>query len=177
MENNSELFDINTNKGNNIGLMSREIPLLLVFLRHFGCAFCRKSMLDLSKKRNSYEKKGVKLIFFHLSDDKTAIKYFKKFKLEGVEFVSDPNCIHYAAFGLTKGTFNQLLGFRVLMKGIPLAFDRQIRWGNFIGDGFQMPGVFLVQDESIKSSFIHKYTSDEPDYDKLIACCVVNTES
>jgi thiol-disulfide isomerase/thioredoxin len=166
-----ELLDIVTNKGNNILALSMQQPLLLVFLRHFGCAFCRKAMSDLSKIRTHYEKKGVRLIFFHLSDDQTAEKYFKKYKLDGVEYVADPQCLHYSNFGLAKGTFNQLLGLKVLMKGIPHAFNPNTGWNTFIGDGFQMPGVFAVQEGEIKASFVHQLASDEPDYDLLIAGC------
>jgi peroxiredoxin len=165
--------EILTNKGNNLAGLSDQSPLLLVFLRHFGCAFCRKAMYDLSRQREKYEKLGVKLIFFHLSDEETAKKYFKKYKLENIEFVTDPYCVHYSAFGLTKGTFNQLLGLKVLMKGIPHMLNRNTGWSTFIGDGFQMPGVFLVQNSEIKASFIHELASDEPDYEKIISCCVL----
>lgn len=172
-----DLLNITTNKGNNIKELSKKTPLLLVFLRHFGCAFCRKAMLDLGKSKKAYEKKGIKLILFHLADDAAAAKYFKKYKLDDVEYVSDPQCIHYANFGLVKGSLNQLLGFKVLMKGIPYLFDKEIGWSTFIGDGFQMPGVFAVKDGEIKSSFIHKYASDEPDYEELISCCLINHNS
>ncbi len=46
--------------------------------------------------------------------------------------------------------------------------------GNFIGklqgDGFQMPGVFLIKDGEVIKSFIHKTAADRPDYLVLAAC-------
>lgn len=173
MESEIDFQEIITNKGHNLKDLSDQSPLLLVFLRHFGCAFCRKAMFELSKKKQHYESLGVKLILFHLSDEETAQKYFKRFKLENVESVSDPYCTHYSAFGLAKGTFNQLLGLKVLMKGLPHMLNPNTGWSTFIGDGFQMPGVFLVQNSQIKASFIHELASDEPDYEKIISCCVV----
>jgi hypothetical protein len=43
-----------------------------------------------------------------------------------------------------------------------------------MGDGFQMPGVFVITDGAIRESFIHKIVSDQPDYEDLLQCCVDN---
>ena len=43
-----------------------ERPLFLVFLRHFGCTFCREAVADLAGKRQSIEAKGAPLAFVHL---------------------------------------------------------------------------------------------------------------
>jgi hypothetical protein len=39
--------------------------------------------------------------------------------------------------------------------------------GKLRGDGFQMPGVFIFNNGELKQSFIHKFSSDKPDYLKL----------
>ena len=36
----------------NLKMLSDEKPVLLVFLRHFGCVFCKEAMADLSKLKN-----------------------------------------------------------------------------------------------------------------------------
>ena len=45
--------------------------------------------------------------------------------------------------------------------------------GAQLGDGFQMPGVFVLRDGQIRESFIHKLSSDRPNYEKLAKCCAV----
>jgi peroxiredoxin len=173
-QNSNAIFKMVTNKGENVGEISMRSPVLLVFLRHFGCAFCRAAMLELSKKRKKYEKLGIRLIFVHLSPSEEGDKYFERFQLSNCEHVSDENCEYYASFGLVKGNFNQLFGLSSLLKGFSYTFKKGHGWGMFIGDGFQMPGVFLIQEGEIRESFIHKTVSDQPDYDKIVSCCIVN---
>jgi hypothetical protein len=35
------------------------------------------------------------------------------------------------------------------------------------GDGFQMPGVFLIQGDEILNSFVHESAADRPNYIEL----------
>ncbi|MCC7246762.1 MAG: hypothetical protein IT269_13845 [Saprospiraceae bacterium] len=36
-----------------------------------------------------------------------------------------------------------------------------------MGDGFQMPGVFLLHKGEIIKSFVHQYPYDRPDYEAI----------
>lgn len=162
-----------TQKGVSINEISKSKTVLLVFLRHFGCVFCREAMKELSKKRAGFEKRGVELIFVHMSDDETAQKYFNTYNLAGVNSISNPTCSLYDQFGLTKGKPNQLFGLKNWVRGFEVvAKDPSILSLRQIGDGFQMPGIFMILDGEIKESFIHKSASDRPDYDTLVQCCV-----
>ena len=161
-----------TNNGRSVKDMSYSNPILLVFLRHFGCAFCRASLIELAQKRNNYESLGIKMVFVHMTDNSTADEYFDKYNLKGAEHVSDPNCEYYAGFGIVKGTINQLFGLSSLVKGFGYTFKQGYGWGRIVGDGFQMPGLFLVHMGEVKERFVYKTVSDQPDYDKIVACCV-----
>jgi hypothetical protein len=55
-------------------------------------------------------------------------------------------------------------GIEVTMKGTSLGLKQ-------IGDGFQMPGIFMIHNGRIADSYIHKTASDRPDYDNIIKCC------
>lgn len=163
-----------TNEGSNLLAESREKPVMLVFLRHFGCTFCREAMSDISKRRTSIEEMGTKIIFVHMSDEETAAKFFRKYKLSDVTRISDPDCRYYAEFGLTKGNFTQLFGLRSWMRGFQSAIVKQHGMAPPIGDGFQMPGVFVIQDGEVQDAFVHKLSSDRPDYEKLVRnCCTI----
>src|SRR3984957_532996 len=52
-------------------------PLFLVFLRHFGCTFCREAVDEISKKRQALEARGSKLAFVHLGTEEKAQWFFK----------------------------------------------------------------------------------------------------
>ena len=164
-----------TQKGQNLLELSKKKPIMLIFLRHFGCQFCRQAMDELSQKRKELAEAGTELIFVHMAENDVAETYFKKFKLSGVTHVSDPNCRYYAAFGLVKGSFTQLFGLQTWIRG----FSNKAQYGNemgkHLGDSFQMPGAFMLHKGEVKDQHIHKMASDIPDYDKLIQCCVVKT--
>jgi peroxiredoxin len=147
--------------------------VLLIFLRHFGCVFCRASLVDLSKKKEIFEKENVKPIFVHMTDPETADQYFTQYGLKGCIHVSDPECKFYLAFGLVKGRFSQLFGLKNAVEGFKIAAKGIYPTLTQIGDGTQMPGMFLLNDGVVHESFIHSFAADKPDYDKLIACCSI----
>lgn len=148
--------------------MSLEKPVLLVFLRHFGCIFCKEALNELKEIQNLLKEKEVTVVLVHMSDIQTGNAYLEEYGLSSYYQISDPDCKLYAEFGLVKGNMGQLFGLKVWTRG----FD-QIKKGNSysmksIGDAFQMPGVFFVAEGSIKSLFVYNSISDKPDYLSLI---------
>ncbi|MFK7933631.1 MAG: SelL-related redox protein [Saprospiraceae bacterium] len=163
-----------TNQGESIYKVSQRQPVLLIFLRHFGCTFCREALADISRQRESIEKAGTKIVFVHMTEDETAERYFHRYELYHPIHVSDPICNFYQSFGLVKGNFTQLFGLKSWLRG----FNAGIVDGHGIGsvalgDGFQMPGVFLIDKGEIRNSFVHKEASDRPNYNEMIKCCQV----
>lgn len=163
-----------TNEGASLGELSEESTVFLVFLRHFGCIFCRESLVDISRQRKIIESKGIKLVFVHMDNEDTAERYFSRYQLDGVAHISDPECHYYQLFGLVKGNFTQLFGLQSWIRGFQAGVMDGHGAGSIIGDGFQMPGIFAIQNCEIMDSFIHKLVSDRPDYDELVRrCCEV----
>ena len=162
-----------SNTGESVHDLSFRHPVLLVFLRHFGCVFCREALVDISQRRVSIEEKGSRIVFVHMAENEVAEKYFQKHGLENIPHVSDPSCSYYAAFGLAKGNFNQLFGLQVWMRGFSAGLLDGYALGQHLGDGFQMPGVFVLLDGQVRERFIHKLSSDRPDYEVLAGCCVI----
>lgn len=144
--------------------------LLLVFLRHFGCTFCREALEELSQLKEELHGKDKNLVLVHMSTEDRAIKYFQRYNLTNVISISDPECQYYRDFGLMKGTFNQLFGFRSWFRGIEAGLIKGYGFGKQLGDGFQMPGVFVVKEGKIISEFRHKFASDKPNYKEMVDC-------
>ncbi|MDV7393380.1 hypothetical protein RZS08_18550, partial [Arthrospira platensis SPKY1] len=63
------LQEMITNTGNSVLDLSKQKPVLLVFLRHFGCTFCREALEDISQKRASIEANGTQIVFVHMSNE------------------------------------------------------------------------------------------------------------
>lgn len=172
-----ELLDkMMTNRDQSLYRASFEQPVMLVFLRHFACLFCREAMTELATRRSEIETAGTKLIFVHMATNEIAEKYFEDFNLKGVEHISDPSSNFYRAFGLGKGTFNQLFGLSTWIRGYDVVVNKKIpikSANSNLGDSFQMPGVFILQGGAVKEAYIHKLASDRPNYTKLMECCVI----
>ena len=173
----NNLKQIRTYSGSSLYDLSYDSPILLVFLRHFGCTFCREAMADLRERKAEIRAMGASIVLVHLSDDETAKDYFEKYGLSDVEFITDPEAKHYAEFGLLKGSFNQLFGLKTWMRTIESTVVKRHGGSKPIGDGFQMPGVFMLHEGRIKERFVHKYISDRPDYADLVGCCVVRPQA
>lgn len=162
-----------TQTGQSLYDASYDQTVLLVFLRHFGCIFCKEALIDISKKRKSMESKCIKVVLVHMATTEVAEDYFKTFNLGGVLHVSDPECRYYQEFGLLKATSSQLMGLKNWVRGFEVSVGKGIEVSiRNIGDAFQMPGVFVIKDGKIEESFIHKSPADRPDYERLIQCCL-----
>jgi hypothetical protein len=80
--------------------------------------------------------------------------------------VEDPEKTLYDAFELRRGSFMQLFGPRVFLRGIAATLRGHLV-GRPEGDPFQMPGAFLVEDGRIVRSYRHEHAGSRPDYCEL----------
>ena len=160
-----------TNTGESLASLSYKKPILLVFLRHFGCTFCREALADIAKRRASIEEMGTQIVFVHMANNEVAERYFNRYDLDGAIHIGDQECVYYREFGLLKGSFTQLFGLQSWIRGFQAGVLDGQGIGPQLGDGFQMPGVFMIIDGEVKEQFIHKLASDRPDYLQLVQCC------
>lgn len=156
--------------GETIAAMSRRSPVLVVFLRHLGCTFCREALTDLAERRARLRAEGIEIVLVHMSPPSDAAPALAERGFGDVAQISDPSCRVYRAFGLGRGTLGQLFGLRVWWRGFRAAILRSHGVGRLMGDGFQMPGAFVVVDGRIRESFVHQTAADRPDYLALAGC-------
>jgi len=162
------------NNGSNLYDQTFEQNILLVFLRHFGCVFCKEALRDLASIKTSIEKKGVKIIFVHMATNEIADKYFKEFGFVNALQISDPDKEYYRIFGLRKGSFTQLYGLQTWVRGFASENkNNKLEVSKSLGDATQMPGIFYLAQGKILDSYIHKLAADKPDYYKMVECCLI----
>jgi peroxiredoxin len=168
------LEEMMTNQGENLWSLTQKSPVMLVFLRHFGCVFCKEALNDISVRRKIIERNGIKIVFVHMGDDQTADAYFSKFHLGGVTHISDEGQRYYRAFGLQRGSFGQLYGLQTWIRGYRIKQEHgfELEMAKNLGDSTQMPGVFVLQNGRIIERFVHRIASERPDYEQLVQCCV-----
>ena len=162
---------IRTESGATLLALAQQSPVLLVFLRHFGCSFCRKAISDVAELRAKLAGRGVRPVFVHLGPPELARVYFEYYGVGDVERVNDPQAAVYQLpeFALPRvNPLWHLVNPAVWMGWLKGAlFQHGI--GKIEGDGHQMPGIFFLRGAKIVRSFRYRTIADEPDYLKLIA--------
>lgn len=149
---------------------SEQRPHLLVFTRHFGCTFCREALADLFEHRGELETEGTGMIIVHMGSEEEGERVLGRYGLGGVPHVSDPTAWLYRSFGLDRGSFVQLFGWRSWVRGFIAGVIRGHGVGGLSGDGFRMPGVFLLDGGKVVREHRHAHASDAPDYVELARC-------
>ncbi|MFG0246636.1 MAG: SelL-related redox protein [Phycisphaerales bacterium JB052] len=152
--------------------LSDQSPVMLVFLRHLGCTFCMETLQDLQSQRDQIESDGIQPVLVHMSDEAAAKNRFAKYALDDLPRIADPDQDLYRAFELKRGSLWQLIGPRVWFQGIRAMF-RGNGVGKLQGDGFQMPGVFILHKGKIIKSFKHAAAGDRPEYACMSGECKV----
>jgi hypothetical protein len=143
---------------------SRGCTLALVFLRHFGCTFTRQLLRHLEQLQADVESRGGRLVLVHMLERGQDAGFLDPDAR--VARIADPACRLYRAFGLGKGTFWELLGPVVWVKGF-LAFFSGCGAGHLAGDGLQMPGAFLFRNGRIISAQPARNAAQLPDIRRL----------
>jgi len=164
------LREFHTEAGRSLLDLVDESPVLLVFLRHFSCAFCAQTLDRVSKVLPQLKAKGVRPVFVHLGSPERAKPYFDYYNLSDVERISNPQATLYQvpAFGLSRT--NPYL--HSLRPAVLMAWFKGALFKYGIGlikeDAEQMPGVFFLKERKIVRAFRHRTIADEPDYLKLV---------
>ena len=147
-----------------------ESPVLLVFLRHFSCAFCAQTLDRVSQVRAQIEAKGARPVFVHLGSPERAKPYFDYYHLSDIERISNPDASLYQLPLFALGRKNYIL--HSLNPAVLLAWLKGSFFKYGIGlpkeDGDQMPGVFFLKNRKIARAFRHRTIADEPDYLKIV---------
>jgi peroxiredoxin len=166
------LMQIFTNQhGQPLQSISDEQPVMLIFLRHFGCTFCREALDDLARKHHKLSR-TKRIVLVHMADDAYAHRFLRKYGLEHLDRISDPDCHLYKAFGLQRARLNQIFGFGQWWRVIKAGLFRGHFAGKLVGDSFRLPGIFVLYRNTIVRSFYHRNASERPDYEQLASCPV-----
>ncbi|MCA9128217.1 MAG: redoxin domain-containing protein [Planctomycetales bacterium] len=160
--------DLCTNTGVRLDVLSNSAPQLVVFLRHAGCTFCRQALADIAASRQQILATGCGIVFVHLGEeDEQSTEVFRRYGLDDLPRISDPQCRLYRQFGLDLGGFSQLFGLRVWLHGLIFGVVNGHGIGAVRGNSFQMPGVYLYHCGVVLGGFRHQLASDRPDYVQL----------
>jgi hypothetical protein len=152
--------------GRKLADASMEAPLVLVFLRHFGCTFTRQILRGLQDLEHQAKQHNASLVLVHMLQSGEEIDYLGQ--NSDIIRIADPRCELYRTFGLGKGGFIELFGPQVWWRGAVSIF-KGCGVGHLAGDGLQMPGVFVFHQGKIVASQPAQSAADLPNLEALFA--------
>lgn len=135
---------------------------LLVFLRHFGCVFCRETVADLRQTSEADPSFPKVLLVFQGSP--TEGRAFLRRFWPGARAIADRGKRLYAAVGIGRGGLRQMFGPGV-WKAVRRARAKGLTQGPPSGDIWMMPGVFLVREGAIVWAHEYAHAGDQPDFE------------
>ena len=122
---------------------------IFVFLRHFGCIFCRKHAQEVWSQREKYESGGAK-IYFIGNGAPYMIKMFKDdLGIQDAPVFTDPTLVSFRASGFKRG-FLAAVGPRVVVNAVKALSEGHVQGGMYNkdqGDLWQLGGILVVKPE------------------------------
>src|SRR5271167_3537889 len=153
---------IHTESGANLLELAEASPVLLVFLRHFGCSFCRQAISDVAELKDELDKRGVRPVFVHLGTAERAKPFFDYYGIGDVERVSDPEATVYQHPVFSISRIHPLLN--LFQPQVWMGWLKGSIFKHGIGpikeDGHQMQGLFFLKGPKIVRRFRYKTIAD-----------------
>ena len=152
------------------GDLWKERPAVAVWLRHFGCVYCREQAGEFSRAETDLGSAGVRLAFIGNGTPRAA-RWFRDRFAPGTTVLTDPELVTYKLIGARSGILNTL-GPRTWGAGLR-AFRKGARQGAVRGHAFQQGGVLVVTPQGeVVFQHISRAAGDHPDvHDVVEAAC------
>ncbi len=142
-----------------------DTPALLVFLRHFGCPFCKETIARL--REASQRVAGYPGVLFFYQGSPTEGRAFMRRYWPEARAVADPDAVFYEGLGIGRGGVLQMFH-----PGVAPALVRAGLAGHLGGEGSggdtrRMPGLFVTRGGAILWSHRAKHQADHPDFERI----------
>jgi peroxiredoxin len=141
-------------------------PVVLAFVRHLGCIFCRQQVARLSKRLPEIEGRGGALVVVAPSKTEHIAGFRESTGYKGALFV-DPTLRAFKTAGLVRGrasTYHPL----AMLRGIA-AVAQGFRQVGRHGDIVQQGGTFVLgAGDRVRYEWRDRYAGHHPDLDAVV---------
>ncbi|MGH7400203.1 MAG: SelL-related redox protein, partial [Candidatus Rokuibacteriota bacterium] len=143
-----------------------ERPVVLAFVRHLGCIFCRQQVAGLSKRVPEIERRGGILVVVAPAKPEHIAGFRESTGYQGALFV-DPALRAFKTAGLVHSRASTYHPLAVL-KGIR-AMAQGFRQVGRQGDVVQQGGTFVLgPGDRVRYEWRDRYAGDNPDLDEVV---------
>ena len=148
-------------------------PAVIVWLRHFGCVFCREQVAEIRANRAAIEALGGGIAFVGNGGPRYA-KAFKESFAPDVTVLTDPDLRSYRTIGARSGIL-KTIGPQAWKAGIR-ALRSGARQTSVKGHPYQQGAVMvLTPGDHIVYSYLSRVAGDHPSVSSVLAALRAST--
>jgi peroxiredoxin len=159
-----------------LGDVWRDLPAVLVFLRHYGCVFCRAHTVQFHRARERFAAAGARLITIGQGTPEEA-REFRRVQSIALPVYSDPERRAYDAAGAKIATLNEIVSPRIVARAVGHTVRSRLRQGSIavhqgriVDDPAQLGGVLVIApDDSVRYAHMAEDASDNAAVDEVLA--------
>jgi peroxiredoxin len=141
-------------------------PLLLAFVRHFGCPQCKVMLEELRQYLPDIQRRQIALAAITQGDITQSQEFCQKFATD-ILCLCDPQHIVYTAYGLGRGNLVQILLAPQIWRGRKKGYPPQMPPKG--QDALLMSGVFIIgPDGRIRLPYYYDNIADHPPFALLL---------
>jgi peroxiredoxin len=142
--------------GNPVRLASlwHERPVLLFFLRHFGCAICRAALYGLRERAADFEARNASVAVI-APTDAVAAAHFRKLYRVPFPLFADPLRKAYRAFGIYEGSLMDAISPGVAARQLREALHGNWPYVDIHGPTLRQLGGVVIVDRAGAVRFTH----------------------
>ena len=142
-------------------------PVILIFLRYYGCPVCQMEMANIKREIDQAVQKGARLFVVLQSDPETIASLIKKDDFP-FTIICDPQSKAFQRYGVETGGMIRYLHPAGLLAAIK-AIGRGFRHGKFEGQETQLPAAFAITaDRLIRYAHYGRNIGDVPSLSEMI---------
>jgi peroxiredoxin len=166
---NPTLLATPTATGETLAALTTRGPVVLVFLRHFGCPLCQEMVADVAARRAAMADSGTTVVFVHMHPEAQAAAFFARYGVSDLQRISDPARTLYRGFGVPRARPMSWISLGSLRHYLSAIWRGHLP-GLVGGDVGQMSAVVRIIDGRIDRDVRDAGFADRPDFDDLLTC-------
>lgn len=121
----------------------RDGPAAIVWLRQFGCPFCRAYAVELNRARARFAEAGARLILIGQGTPEDARRFRRHLRID-LQVLTDADRVTYLWAGTKLATLDELIGPLVVGRGLVRMARQRVFIGRNTADEAQLGGSIVI---------------------------------
>jgi peroxiredoxin len=147
----------------------RDRPAVIVWLRQFGCPFCRAYAVQLNRARSRFAEAGAQLVLIGQGTPQDAARFRRRMRID-LQVLADVDRVTYLWAGTKLATLDELISPVVVARGLLAMAKNQVILGHNTADEAQLGGsIVVLPDGTIAFSHISRDAADMAPPDEILS--------